>query len=158
MRIARRPALACLAICAMAVAVPGSAGTADASFQVHVTLQPGPSTTIGVTGTAGAPGPSGPPPQGAVCTSQTQADANTALVQVVCTVDEFVEISPGWDPLETRRTRGPYRQSLAPTLPPTAVLGAGPGFDPRRITGTLTSMQVIQEAGSRAVLEMRVSF
>ena len=120
------------------VVAPADAATANATFNVNITLN------------------TAPPPQVGVCVSSTLSAQTNAVVKVVCGSDQFVSIEsvPGKSFLGTHG--GAHRYIFAPsTIIPYALLGEP---DPYAGRGTVTSLRVFNLNALHDRLELLVSF
>jgi hypothetical protein len=127
------------------VAVPVGAATANATFNVNITLSP-PRVDVG-TGVGVAVG---------VCVSSTLSAQTNALVKVVCGSDQFVSIEPLQGKPFLGTHGGAYRYVFAPnTVIPYALLDAS---DPHVGRGTVTSLRVLNLNALHDKLELLVSF
>lgn len=120
------------------VALPLGAATANATFNVNITLNP---SVVDV----------------GVCVSSTLSAQTNALVKVVCGSDQFVSIEPlpGKPFLGTHG--GANRYVFAPnTVIPYALLPGEP--DPHTGRGTITSLRVLNVNALHDRLELLVSF
>ncbi len=118
------------------VAVPAGAATANATFNVNITLNT--------------------PPQADVCVSSTLSAQTNALVKVVCRSNQFVSIEPLQGTPFVGTHGGAYRYIFAPnTVVPYALLGDS---DPHIGSGTITSLRVFNLNALHDRLELLVSF
>jgi len=145
-----------LAFALGAFAAPSVAGTTSRSFDVDITLYP-PGTVIPPVTPPGGGG--GMPPGSAndLCVSQTLSDATGAIVQVVCTTGQFVNIEADRSqPYNLGVHGGAYRFYFANGLPASLqFVGHGsPWVGP----GTVTSLRVNYLEGLDGIIEMQVGF
>lgn len=123
------------ALLAGLVAVPADAATANAMFNVNITLNP---------------------PDIGVCVSSTLSAQTNALVKVVCGSDQFVSIEPVQGKPFLGTHGGAYRYVFAPnTVIPYSLLGES---DPHIGSGTVTSLRVLNLNALHDRLELLVSF
>ena len=143
-----------LALALGALAAPsGAQTTASRSFDVDITLYP-PGTV--------PPGPGGgggtlPGSAGDLCISQSLSDATGAIVRVVCSSGQFVNIEADTSqPYRLGVHGGAYRFYFANGMPASLqFVGHGnPWVGP----GTVTSLRVNYLEGLDGVIEMQVGF
>lgn len=152
------------------LAIAGFAGSSSAFFEVRIVLHnplapgdggnlplPPPSNPTSGGGGGGIPGT--PPvapvaPTSGICTSQSHSDATNATVRVLCSNGQFVSIEPAPGRPFAGTHGGAFRYQFGPGH--NVAIG-----DPAAIhigAGTVTALRIVSLHGSRAPLEMLVSF
>lgn len=135
-------------VAALSFWAPGFATAAQGAtgiFRVDIDLR---------TQTGGSPLPPQPAGGGTVCVSESLSQATGAMVTVVCSNGQFVNISPRPGSVFTGTHGGAYRYNLAPG----ATLAWAQDGDLAWGAGSVTTFRVLRQSEDDSLIELWVQF